>query len=114
MGWLDRLNARIAGRTNALRRHREGLQLPDGNVVQFGDVERAIAFRQQGLVGDEQALLLEFDLERRVVVGETDPLWTETVAALDADPRCRVQSKEWRVQLVATPKDQDVAIELLP
>ena len=113
MGWLDRLHAKIAGRATALRRHRDGLQLPDGNVVQFSDVEGAVVFRQQQVVGDEQALLLEFDLERRVVVGESDPLWNDSVAALDADPRCRVKSKEWRVQLLAAPKGQDAVIELL-
>jgi len=117
MSWLDRINAAIVRRIRAREASEpevtdEGVRLHDGSFLAFRALYRVIAFTQPALIGEFQSLGLDFGDGRVLVVNESQSVWDQIVRVLDAHPDRVLESKDWRLRLVAQPDTSD-GIEIL-
>jgi hypothetical protein len=111
--WFDRLNAAIVRRIHGnvtLTADEHGVPL-NGQRLAYADLQHAVAYHQSRYTYDELAVVLDFGEGRTAVFSESDEAWNAVLAALDAHPRNRGPSLEWRLALVAG--GQDERIELL-
>ena len=112
-GWIERINRAILRRvspTPSLVAHPEGIELGDGSRYRYADLQRVVAFRHPGLVGDALSVALDFGDEHVVVVSQTDDAWSQVVSALDADPRSRMPSPQWSLALIAGEGESQLEI----
>lgn len=113
MKWLDRLNAAVLahiarGRTPTSVDARGALL--GETRLSYEELERAVAYCQPNLVGEDMVVLMDFGDERLVAISEHDAAWAHVTRALNVHPRSRIGYAEWSVRLVADPTAQ---LELL-
>jgi hypothetical protein len=112
MSWIDRINAAIVRRIHgkaALRADDQGVEL-SGQRLMYADLRRAVAYRHPNLIGDDLAIALDFGEGLVVVVSENDAGWRTVVAAINAHPRSRRPSTEWRLALVGGVPEERVEL----
>jgi hypothetical protein len=109
VSWIARINAvvlrRIARGRVKMSADAKGIG-PGDNRYPYADLERAVAYCQPNLVGDDMVVLLDFGNERLIGVSHEDATWKTVTQALDAHPRNRMPYVEWSVRLVADPTAQ--------
>ena len=111
--WIDRINRAVLRRISpalTLVADAEGIELGDGSRYRYADLQRVVAFRQAGLVGDALSVALDFGDEQVIVVSQADDAWPNILSALDVDPRSRMPSSQWSLALIAGEGDSQVDV----
>jgi len=113
--WIDRINRAIVSRIKAKQKTGpelvpwpEGLELPDGTMLEYAHITSAAAFKTDDFVGDTMCLALEFREGRSLVINERQPFWPDVLAALDANPRRRYASPEWLLRVVSAEEPIEI------
>lgn len=116
MSWLSRLNEKILKRVRpeieAPVAWPEGLEMPDGTMLQYSSLVRAVATSTANIVGETLCLVLDFGEGWVVTVSEDQVIWQAVVDALDHHPRRRPSADGWKRRLMLAG-DGHLEIDLL-